>query len=110
MPIPTRDRLRALTEDLGSQARLASILGVSRSRVSRWLKTEEPDAENRRKVEGLDFILTRLLTIYERDTALKWLQGFNTHLRGRRPIDVITTGRIVEVIEAIDAEQALTYG
>ena len=57
MPVATRQRLAAVTKDLGSQARVARLLGVSPSRVSRWLKTEEPDQANRRKLEGLEFVL-----------------------------------------------------
>lgn len=109
MPVPVREKLKAVARDLGSQARVARVLGVSPSRVSRWLRTEEPDADNRQKVEGLEFILTRLLQLYDPETASEWLLGMNPFLRNWRPIDRIAQGRITEVLRAIDAEQAGSY-
>jgi len=109
MPVAVRDKLQAVTRDLGSQARVARLLGVSPSRVSRWLRTEEPDAGNRRKLEGVEFVLSRLLGLYPRDTAIKWLHGINPDLRDRRPIDVLAEGRITDVLQAIDADEAGSY-
>jgi uncharacterized protein (DUF2384 family) len=109
MPVAVRDKVRAVSKDLGGQASLARMLGVSPSRVSRWLRTEQPDPENRRKVEGVEFVLGRLLDIYERDTALKWLQGFNAHLGNRQPIYMLGMGRVAEVLAAIEAEETLAY-
>jgi uncharacterized protein (DUF2384 family) len=109
LPVAVREKVRAVSTDLGGQAKLARMLGVSPSRVSRWLRTDEPDATNRRKVEGVEFVLGRLLDIYERETVLKWLQGFNAHLGDRRPIDLLGQGRVAEVLEAIEAEEAGAY-
>lgn len=109
MPVPTRTKLRALTEDLGSQARVARALGVSPSRVSRWLKTEEPDPENRRKLEGLEFVLSYLLSFLQPETAVAWLHGHNGFLNNFRPIDMLARGRIVEVIEAARAHRAMSF-
>ena|SRR5919106_4511505 len=110
MPVPVQEKLRAVAKDLGSQARVARALGVSASRVSRWLRQgEEPDAENRRKVEGLEFVLARLLQVYLPETAIKWLNGMNPLLNDFRPIDLIAGGRVSEVLEAIDAEESLGY-
>lgn len=109
MPVATRDKLQAVTRDLGSQARVARLLGVSPSRVSRWLRAEEPDPANRRKLEGVEFVLGRLLALYSRDTALKWLQGFNAHLGDRRPIDLLAGGRILEVLSALEADETDSY-
>src|SRR5918999_4809554 len=87
MPVAVREKLRAVTKDLGSQARVARALGVSPSRVSRWLKTEDPDPENRQKVEGLEFILAYLLSFLHPETAVSWLNGRNGFLNDFRPID-----------------------
>ena len=109
MPVATRSKLVALVEDLGSQAEVARVLDVDRSRVSRWLKTEDPDARNARKVEGIELVLARLLRLYDRETAISWLGGMNAHLGGRRPIDMLGRGRLAEVISAIDADDLGTY-
>jgi hypothetical protein len=109
VPVPVREKLRAIKEDLGSQARVARALGVSPSRISRWLKTEDPDPENRRKVEGLEFVLARLLSFLHPETASKWLTGMNPLLNDFRPIDYLASGRITEVMAAIDAFQAGSF-
>ncbi len=109
MAVSTRAKLRAVAHDLGSQARVARILGVSPSRVSRWLRDEEPDADNRRKLLAVEFLLARLLDVYSRETAMKWLEGFNAHLGDRRPIDLLAQGRVTDVLVALDAEEAGSY-
>lgn len=109
MPVPTREKLKAITKDLGSQARVARALGVSPSRVSRWLKTEDPDPENRRKVEGLEFVIARLLSFLQQETAVKWLTASNGFLNDFRPIDYLARGRIDEVIGAANAFHAGSY-
>ena len=109
MPVPVKQKLRAVQKDLGSQAEVARVLGVSRSRVSRWLRDEQPDLENRRKIEGLEFVLGRLLTLFEPSTAGKFLTGNNAHLHHARPVDLLARGRVAEVLEAIQLEEGLGY-
>lgn len=109
MPVEVRDKVRAVSRDVGGQAKLGRLIGVSPSRVSRWLRTEDPDPVNRRKVEGVEFVLARLLSMWERETALKWLQGTNAQLGHRRPIELLAAGRVAEVLEAIEAEETGAY-
>jgi transcriptional regulator with XRE-family HTH domain len=110
VPVPVQEKLRAVVNDLGSQARVARALAVSPSRVSRWLKQgEEPDADNRRKVEGLEFVLARALSFMHPDTAVKWLTGMNPFLGDFRPVDYLARGRITEVLGALDAHQAGSF-
>lgn len=109
MPVAVREKVRAVSRDVGGQAMLARLIGVSPSRISRWLQDEAPDVANQRKVEGVEFVLSRLLGTWERETALKWLQGFNAHLGDRRPVDLLASGRVAEVIQAIESEEAGSY-
>ena len=109
MPVDTRVRLQALVADFGGQASVASALRVDRSRVNRWLRDATPDATNLRKLEGTEFALARLSSVYDRPTAVKWLMGVNAHLGDRRPIDLLVAGRVAEVIAAIDAEESGAY-
>jgi len=110
VPVPVQEKLRAVVEDLGSQARVARALGVSASRVSRWLKQgEEPDPENRRKLEGLEFVLARALSFMQPDTAVKWLHGSEPFLNNFAPIDVLARGRVTEVLAALDGFQAGSF-
>jgi uncharacterized protein (DUF2384 family) len=109
MPVATATRLRALADDVGSQAAIAELLHVHRSRVSRWLSGHQPDPRNRARIVGLDFVLSRLLEVYERDAALEWLRGFNAHLHDRRPIDLLREGRALEVAAAIEQLASGSY-
>lgn len=109
MPVSTRARVAALVEDLGSQSGVARTLRVDRSRVNRWLRDEEPDPQNRRKVELLEVVMARLLRLYDQPTAANWLEGTNAQLGNRRPADFIAAGRITEVLAAIDAEEAGSF-
>jgi transcriptional regulator with XRE-family HTH domain len=109
LPVPTREKLKAITKDLGSQARVARALGVSPSRVSRWLKTEDPDPENVRKVEALEFVLAYLLSFLHPDVAIDWLHGHNGFLNDFQPIQYLERGRITEVIDAARAHRAMSF-
>jgi transcriptional regulator with XRE-family HTH domain len=100
-----RQKLAALVAEMGSQAQVARALDVDRSRVSRWLADEEPDRDNLIKLEAVEFILSRLQLTYQRPTALKWLFGVNAHLGHARPIDLLTRGRVADVLRAIEADE-----
>ncbi len=109
MPVATVEKVRALTRDLGTQARLAELLGVSRSRITRWLKNEGIDDLNAEKVDALEHVWSSLLRVYEPAAAREWLLGLNPDLGDRRPIDFIRSGRIEDVMRAIRAAQAESY-
>ena len=104
-----RRKLESLVEDMGSQAQVARALEVSPSRVSRWLRDEEPDRDNLIKLQSVEFALSRLQATYRRPTALKWLYGFNAHLGGARPIDLLNRGRVSDVLRAIEADETGAY-
>ncbi len=105
----TRAKLRRLIEQLGGQSAVARLLGVDRSRITRWLAGEEPDARNRAGLEALEFVLARLLQRFPPGTAHKWLTGTNAHLGNRRPLDLIGRNRIAEVIAAIEQADLDSY-
>jgi hypothetical protein len=110
MPVPVRARVSALVDDVGSRAAVARLLRVDRSRVTRWLAAgEEPDAANRRAIDAFEFALERLAIRYPFATALKWLEGLNPHLGGSRPSDLLRTGRVAEVLAAIEADETGAY-
>jgi uncharacterized protein (DUF2384 family) len=106
MPVALADKVQALTHDFRSAARLADMLGVSRSQVTRWLRGAGIDPLNAEKVELLELVWSSVLRLYDRDAALAWLFGVNPLLGDRRPIDLVRTGRIEELMRAIRAERA----
>lgn len=109
MPVAVAQKLEALRADFRSAARLADMLGVSRSRVTRWLRGAGIDPLNAEKVDLLEFVWSNLLRLYDRNAALAWLVGINPHLGDRRPIDVVRAGRVEELMRAIRAERAGSF-
>lgn len=108
MPVATREKVQALSRDLGSQRRVAALLGVSPSQVSRWIRSGGVDPDNAEKVDALEHAMASLLRLYEPGAAEAWLVGLNPHL-GARPIDLVRAGRASELLRAISAERAGSY-
>ncbi len=106
MPVAIMRKVEALTVDFQSAARLADMLGVSRSQVTRWLRGAGLDPSNAEKVELLELVWSNLLRLYDREAALAWLFGLNPALGDRRPIDLIRAGRTEELTRAIRAERS----
>ena len=109
MPVATAAKVQALSVDFRSQAALAEILGVSRSRVTRWLKGAGIDPLNAEKVDLLELVWSSLLRLYDPDAALSWLFGVNPSLGDRRPVDLIRLGRTEELMRAIRAERSDSF-
>lgn len=92
-----------------SDAAMARALNVERGRISRWKKGEAMDSAAVERLVALD-VAIELLTGFLDDRSIpKWLSGTNAHLAERRPIDVLTQGRLSEVIAAIEAEKSGAY-
>lgn len=109
MPIGVAQKVEALRVDFRSAARLADMLGVSRSQVTRWLRGAGIDPLNAEKVDLLELVWGNLLRLYDREAALSWLFGINPQLGERRPIDLIRMGRAEELMRAIRAERSDSF-
>jgi transcriptional regulator with XRE-family HTH domain len=105
----TQAKLRRLAEALGGQSEIARILRVDRSRITRWLRGEEPDPRNQAKLDALEFVVARLLQHFRPESARKWLTGVNAHLSDQRPVDLIARNRIAEVLAAIEQAELDSY-
>ena len=105
-PRLTEGKLHRVIAELGGQSPAARVLGVHRSRITRWLAGEAPDAGNRAKLDAVEFILRQT---FPPSTARKWLLGINAHLGDRRPLDLIAANRIAEVIAAIEQADLDSY-
>jgi hypothetical protein len=101
LPIRVESARRAFASD----TELAELAGVHRSNVTRWKQGERPAPENVQLIVGLDVVVTLLSQFLDPRSVPKWLRGFNAHLGGRRPLDVLRAGRLSEVIAAIEAER-----
>lgn len=109
MPVATAEKITALSHDLGSQRRLADLLGVSPAQVTRWRRGGGIDLANAERVDLLELIVASLLRLYPADAAEQWLQGLNPHLGDRRPIDLVRAGSAQELLSAIAAERSGGY-
>ncbi len=95
---------------LGGPTEAARWLDVARSQPSRWVKgTELPSPASTRAVIDIDYIFSRLLQLYERDTALTWLRSPNSYLGGATPRIVLREQGPARVVEAIDATLSGSY-
>jgi DNA-binding transcriptional regulator YdaS (Cro superfamily) len=109
VPVATAEKVRALSQDFGSQRKLAQLLDVSPAQITRWIRGKGIDALNADRVDALEVVMSQLLRMYTPEVAGSWLRGLNPHLRDRRPIDVIRRGQTVEVLDAIQAARAGSY-
>ena len=106
MPVDTADKISALSHDLGSQRRLADMLGVSPAQVTRWRRGGGIDLVNAERVDILELVVGSLLRLYPTEVAEQWLNGFNPHLGDRRPIDLVRAGKAQELLGALSAERS----
>lgn len=106
MPVATAEKVTALSHDLGSQRRLAELLGVSPAQITRWRRGGGVDLANAEKVDLLELVVASLLRLYPSEAAEQWLRGFNPHLGDRRPIDLVKAGRAEELLAAIAVERS----
>jgi DNA-binding transcriptional regulator YdaS (Cro superfamily) len=109
VPVATAEKVRALSQDFGSQRKLAQLLDVSPAQITRWIRGKGIDDLNADRVDALEIVMSQLLRMYTPEVAAAWLRGLNPHLRDRRPIDVIRRGQTVEVLDAIQAARAGSY-
>lgn len=103
------DELDLLVAFFGNRNKVANILGVSRSRITKWYKTESPDTANNDKLSGLSYLLNLLLGHYQPETALKWFYANNLFLNYSKPVDLIKENRLNEIIGAARQDIAGSY-
>ena len=102
-------RLESIARVFDSDAEIAEALGVNRSRPGRWRAGQRPDAENADRIVGLDAVIEMLSGYLSPTSIRKWLNGTNAHLGDRRPIAVLRSGMLSDVIAAIEAEKSGAY-
>lgn len=109
MAISTAMKAEALARDLGGQAKLAGLLGVERSTVSRWVRGGQADTAQAARVDALEFVLAESERIFGKVGARKWLHGIEPRLGDRRPIDVLRAGAVHEVVRALAEHKAGSF-
>lgn len=106
VPVSIAEKVESISQYLGSQRRLADLIGVDRAQVTRWRQGEQPSIANAVQVDTLELVFSELSRVYAKDAATQWLHGVNPHLGDRRPIDVIRHGRPEDLLAALRMELA----
>src|SRR5438132_647394 len=104
-----RARYASVRRAFASDAALAEAFGVNRSAVAHWKRGEAISSENQEFLQALDTTIALLMGFLNAATVPKWLRGVNGFLDHRRPIDVLRTGRLSEVVSAIEAERSEAF-
>jgi hypothetical protein len=89
-----------------SDAAIAEFAGVDRSRVTRFKQGKNLERETDALLQDVSITVTKLRGYLDDELIPEWLRGVNAHLGHRTPLDVIRTGRVSEVLAAIEAEQS----
>ncbi len=89
-----------------SDAAMALAFGVDRSNMARWKAGAPLSPAHANRLQAFDVVVSLLLGFLAPTTIPKWLRGVNAHLNNRCPIDVLLTGRLSEVVAAIENERS----
>ena len=89
-----------------SDAAIAEFAGVDRSRVTRFKQGKNLEPATDDLLEDVSITVTKLRGFLDDDMIPEWLRGVNAQLGHRTPLDVIRTGRVSEVLAAIEAEKS----
>ena len=92
-----------------SDAAIAEFAGIDRSRVTRFKQGKNLEPATDELLEDVSITVTKLRGFLDDDLIPEWLRGTNAHLGHRTPLDVIRTGRVSEVLAAIEAEKSGAY-
>jgi len=61
------------------------------------------------RVEALEYVLAESERIFGRAGAQKWLKGLEPRLGDRRPVDVLRSGAVHEVVRALAEHKAGSF-
>ena len=89
---------------------IANVTAVSKATVSRWRNgTKRPQPDSERILSDLIYVVRRLEDYYSNDEIRLWLYARHPQLEGRRAIDLIHDGKVVEIFRVLDRLDADGY-
>ena len=95
--------LRIVEQVTGSgitQHELGKAVGASVRSVQTWASgAATPKGVRTQRLLDVQFIVEELGSVYTEEGVEIWLRSRNRNLHGQRPIDLLTEGRIDEVVE-----------
>lgn len=92
-----------------SDTAIADYAGVDRSRVTRFKQGKNLESTTDALLVDVSNVVTQLRGYLDDAVIPDWLRGTNAHLNDRTPLAVLKTGRLSEVMSAIEAEQSGAY-
>jgi hypothetical protein len=96
----------ALKERLGITAQeMGAAAGRSARSAARWLSAEESlptHGASALAIRRMSYLETLLSDVIGTDRESTWLRAPNAGFRGEAPIDLITSGRLQEVIAVLE--------
>ena len=100
-----------LREGGGLQGKdIANIVSVSPATVSRWSSGRAtPDLKTQTMIAELRYVVDRLADFYTPDETRIWLHAAHPLLKGERAIDLIKSGRTIDVLSLIENLDAGAY-
>jgi transcriptional regulator with XRE-family HTH domain len=96
--------LQLTTEDI------ASILGVDRRTVERWLKGDIPQERARQDLAHLHALRNRLLESFTPEGARSWVHSSSGYFRGLTPLQIMRGGGPNGIDSVFAALEALEEG
>lgn len=81
---------------------VAELLGVDPAQLSRWGRTQLPDAENQRRVRTAADVVRELCTTFEPEVVPGWLNAPRLG-EGRSAADLLREGRYSELWDEVQA-------
>lgn len=107
---PLQVKVATMAHALGSKTRAAEYLGVSKSQPGKWLSGQEsPNPDARRLIQDFDYVWSRLTDERSPHASAVWLESPNAFLSGATPLVWLRTRGPVDVVAAVDAEEAGSY-
>ncbi len=112
MPNPTTDATSSVTymrivEDVTNsgitQAELAKAVGATVRTVQNWTSgTARPRGKSVERLLDVSQIVKTLSEVYRDEGIQIWLRSRNRNLGGRRPIELLASGALDEVLAEVD--------
>ena len=92
-----------------SDAAIAEYAGIDRSRVTRFKQGKNLEPATDALLVDVSTVVAQLRGFLDDAMIPEWLRGTNAQHGNRAPLEVLKTGRLSEVISAIEAEQSGAY-
>ena len=89
---------------------VANLLGTRPETVSRWNQGRAyPHASTEKTLLELEYIVDQLSDFYEPNEARLWIFSPQKHLSGASPAELISSGRISEVLRLVNQLRDAVY-